>query len=119
MAKYRFQDLEIWKKSVDITDRLFDIADDIEEIKQFRFAEQLRGATLSISNNIAEGTGSTFIKEFARFLNIARRSAFEVANMLIILHRRDFIPADQLKSELEALDQLCRMIQGFSRSLFR
>ena len=119
MAKYRFQDLEIWKTSLEITDRLFDLADVVEKKKHFRFAEQLRGAVLSISNNIAEGSGSTFIREFARFLNIARRSAFEVTNMLIILHRRDLITTNQLNRELEAIDQLCRMIHGFTRSLFK
>jgi len=53
MVKFRFQDLEIWKMSIEIADTLFDIADDLEEKKLFRFAEQLRGAGMSMSNNIA------------------------------------------------------------------
>jgi len=55
MAKFRFQDLEIWKKAISIGDRLLDIADRLESEKKFRFSEQMRGAALSISNNIAEG----------------------------------------------------------------
>jgi four helix bundle protein len=55
---FRFQDLEIWKKSIAIGDKLFDIADDLEKKKLYRFAEQVRGAGLSISNNIAEGCSS-------------------------------------------------------------
>ena len=55
MAKFRFQDLRIWQVSIDIADSLFDIADELENRKLFRFAEQLRGAGMSISNNIAEG----------------------------------------------------------------
>ncbi len=58
MAKFRFQDLDIWKMSIDISNELFDIADELEYKKLYRFAEQLRGAVLSISNNIAEGSGS-------------------------------------------------------------
>jgi len=53
MVKFRFQDLEIWKMSIEIADTLFDIADDLEEKKLYRFAEQLRGASMSMSNNIA------------------------------------------------------------------
>jgi hypothetical protein len=45
---FRFENLEIWKKSIDIAERLFDIADDFEKRKLYKFAEQLRGAALSI-----------------------------------------------------------------------
>jgi four helix bundle protein len=95
------------------------LADKLEEVKQFRFAEQLRGATLSISNNIAEGSGSLYIRDFARFLNIAHRSAFEVANMLFILNRRELISNKRMQQELEELDEISRMIQGFIRSLYK
>lgn len=58
MAKFRFKDLEIWKLSIEISNRLFDIADEPEQMKLFRFADQLRGSGMSISNNISEGSGS-------------------------------------------------------------
>ena len=48
---FRFQDLEIWKKAIEIGDKLFDIADDLEKKKLYCFAEQVRGAGLSMSNN--------------------------------------------------------------------
>jgi four helix bundle protein len=52
MVKFRFQDLEIWHLSIQIADRLFDIADDLEKRKLYRFADQLRGSGMSMSNNI-------------------------------------------------------------------
>jgi four helix bundle protein len=73
-------DLEIWQEAVDIADRLFDLAEKLERKKLYRFAEQLRGSGLSMSNNIAEGSGSNSKREFLRFLNIARRATFENAN---------------------------------------
>jgi four helix bundle protein len=84
MIKFRFEDLAIWKMSINIANELLDIADNLEEKHLFRFAEQLRAAGMSISNNIAEGSGSVSDKEFSYFLNIARRSTFENANILII-----------------------------------
>ena len=47
-------------------------------------SEQLRAAGLSVSNNIAEGSGSEHVNEFKQFLNIARRSLFEDASMLLV-----------------------------------
>ena len=56
---FRFENLKVWQRSVDVALPLFDVADDLERRKRYRFAEQLRGAALSISNNFAEGSGST------------------------------------------------------------
>jgi len=117
MTKFRFQDFEIWKEAIEIGDMLFDIAESLEQNKLFRFAEQLRGAAMSISNNIAEGSGSTSKKEFHQFLNIARRSTFENANILLILNRRNLISESVLRTILERLDILCRKITNFQRSL--
>ena len=50
---FRFQKLEIWKKAIKIGHKLLDVADILEERKLYRFTEQVRGASLSISNNIA------------------------------------------------------------------
>ena len=117
MAKFRFQDLEIWKEAIEIGNLLFDVADRLEEKKLFRFAEQLRGAGMSMSNNIAEGPGSHSKAEFRNFLNIAKRSTFENANIVIVLSKRGFVNDAMLNAILERLDILCRKITSFQRSL--
>ena len=38
---FRFENLEIWKRSIELTDRLFDLADALEAKHQYRFADQL------------------------------------------------------------------------------
>ncbi|MEJ2636779.1 MAG: four helix bundle protein [Calditrichia bacterium] len=117
MVKFRFQDLEIWNMAMEIADELFNIADQLEQKHLFRFAEQLRGAGMSISNNIAEGSGSSSKKEFSKFLDIARKSTFENANILIILNRINLIAANHLNILLEKLDHLCRKITNFRKTL--
>ena len=61
---------------------------------------------MSMSNNIAEGSGSSSNKEFSRFLDIAKKSMFENANILIILNRRNLIGEDDKNDLLEKLDHL-------------
>ena len=117
MAKFRFQDLKIWQLAIKIANELFDIADDLEQKKLYRFAEQLRAAGMSMSNNIAEGSGSDSKKDFSNFLNIARRSTFENANILILLEMRSLITQNTLESLLDRLDHLCRQITNFQRTL--
>jgi len=117
MVKFRFQDLEIWKLAIQIADDLFDVADELEKKRLYRFADQLRGAGMSMSNNIAEGSGSSSNKEFKQFLNVARRSTFENANILILLHKRRLITDESLERFLDQLDHLCRQITKFQGSL--
>lgn len=117
MAKFRFQDLKIWQLAIEIANELFDIADELEQKKLFRFAEQLRAAGMSMSNNIAEGSGSDSNKDFSKFLNIAKKSTFENANILILLEMRDLISKDTLEDLLDRLDHLCRQITNFQRTL--
>jgi len=72
---------------------------------------------MSMSNNIAEGSGSVSKKEFKQFLNIARRSTFENANILIILNKRNLLNDLELNNYLDSLDILCRQITKFRNSL--
>lgn len=116
-AKFRFQDMEIWQKAIVIGDRLLDIADMLEAERKYRFAEQLRAASLSISNNIAEGAGSDSDKDFAHFLNIAKRSCFEDANMLIVFQRRRLITEETRIGLFELLDEESRKIENFKKKL--
>jgi four helix bundle protein len=117
MAKFRFQDLQVWQRSILIGNKLIDIAEKLEEIKKFRFSEQLRGAALSVSNNIAEGSGSNSVADFRRFLNFAHRSIFENANILIVLNLRHLVSDEDLAELLNELDILARMISSFSKSI--
>jgi len=117
MVKFRFQDLRIWQLAIQIADELFNIADSMEQKKLYRFAEQLRGAGMSMSNNIAEGSGSSSKKEFTQFLNMARRSTFENANILILLQKRGLINEESQNKLLDQLDFLCRQITNFQNTL--
>ncbi|MBC8415951.1 MAG: four helix bundle protein [Candidatus Cloacimonetes bacterium] len=117
MSKFRFEDLEIWKIAIEILDMCMEIADILEQTHLYKFAEQLRAAGLSISNNIAEGSGSNSDKEFYRFLNYSRRSSFEVANITMYLIHKQIIGIDWKSKMVDKLDILCRKISNFQKTL--
>ena len=115
--QFRFQDLEIWKRAAGLSSVLFRLADQLDERRLFRFAEQLRAAVLSITNNIAEGSGSVSRADFANFLNTARRSTFEVANILFLLSQSGYIERTDVDSVVGELEQQSRMLLAFMRNL--
>jgi four helix bundle protein len=117
MDCFRFENMDIWKDAISISDLLFDYADKAEEKKFYKFAEQLRAATMSISNNIAEGSGSFSDKDYASFLNISRRSVFECANILQIFWRRKIINIEDKTSLYHQLAVLSKKITNFRKAL--
>ncbi len=114
---FRFEDLEIWKLAVEIAVKLHQLADELERRRLYRYAEQLRAAGLSLTNNIAEGSGSIHNAEFKQYLNIARRSLFEDASMLMVFERLALFKAEEIDELLSDCDLLSRKITNFSRSL--
>jgi four helix bundle protein len=119
MSTFRFEDFKIWQDSIEIADELFDISDTANSEKLFRFAEQLRGAAMSISNNIAEGSGSYSDKDFANYLAIARKSVFECANILIIFKRRKLINEEKKEILFKRLSVLSAQITNFRQALIK
>ena len=114
---FRFEDLEIWKLSRDMAVKFHKLSESLEQQKYFRYAEQLRAAALSAPNNIAEGAGSLHMKEFKQFLNIARRSPFEDASMLLVFEAMGLWESGDIDELLCNCDSLSRMITSFSRTL--
>jgi four helix bundle protein len=113
---FRFEDMEVWQRAARLALTVGGVADELETLHRYRYAEQLRAAGISISNNIAEGSGSTSNSEFRNFLNYVRRSVFECASMLLVI-QRDGLIKSQLRPLLVELNEVARMITSFSRSL--
>ena len=76
-----FSDLKIWMSAKSIYLEIFKMYD---SYKDYFFRSQILRATLSISNNIAEGFGRRSKKEFIQFLMISKGSCNEVESMLLI-----------------------------------
>jgi len=114
---WRFEDLQIWNNACGLAVDFHRIADGLDRRRLYRYAEQLRAAGLSLPNNIAEGSGSTHKQEFVQFLNIARRSLFEDASMLLVFERLQLLKEAETDQLLWDCDTLSRGITNFSRSL--
>lgn len=117
MEYFRFEKMKIWQDAITTSVKLLDLSDKAEERRFFKFAEQLRAASMSISNNIAEGSGSFSDREFASFLNFSRRSVFECANILHIFLRRKIISLDEKNEIYLELIYLSKRITCFRKTL--
>jgi four helix bundle protein len=112
MTYQRFEDLPVWRTAIDFAGRIYGLTEGPVFKGRFSLRDQIERATVSISNNIAEGFERGTTQELLTFLYIARGSAGEVRSMLCLL---DTLPAfSNLKSEISNLKSTA---EGISRQL--
>ena len=116
MTYERFEDLPVWQAAAD----LYEQTEELLELESLRctrsFKDQLDRASLSVSNNIAEGFERGTTNELLAFLYIARGSAGEVRSMLVLLKRkvsRKRLPA----ALLQQIEKLLKLAESCSRQL--
>ena len=112
-----FEDLECWKEGVALSVQIYRISTQGELAKDFGLRDQIRKSAVSIPSNIAEGKERETIKEFIRFLYIAKGSAGELRTQLIIAYQIGYL-SDQEKLELiEKTVRIGGMIGNLIKSL--
>ena len=111
-----FTDMIVWQKARLLFKELYELK---RNSKDYFLRDQILRATLSISNNIAEGFGRYSKKEYIQFLNIARGSANEVESMLFILQDVSSIEKTKLIELQGILSDIRNMINALIQTLLR
>ncbi|CAN5857086.1 hypothetical protein BH23GEM9_BH23GEM9_36480 [soil metagenome] len=81
MSGFAFRKMQVYEVAKELTAELHGVAAGLGR-PNWRAADQLMGAVLSIMLNIAEGAGEIRSKEKARFYRMARRSCYETTAVL-------------------------------------
>ena len=119
MKYERFEDLPVWQAAIDLAVRVYELTKDRFFNQPGDLRSQLRRASLSVSNNIAEGFERGSTAELLDFLYIARGSCGETRSMLTFTERSH--EAKHLKSEISNLKSLAescsRQIRGWADNL--
>lgn len=113
---FRFEQLDIWKLSIAYASEMYKIADRFPSKETYALADQLRRAAVSISNNIAEGSGGTS-KEFTNYLNMAIRSALETVNILYVAQQQKYITQESKLLYYEKAEEIIRKIRSFKKTI--
>lgn len=116
-SMFRFEKLEIWQLAISYGSKIYDFANTLPKEELFGLSSQLKRAAVSISNNIAEGSGGTTNRDFRNFLDISVKSALEVISMLSFCKKRNFINVQLLAELYEESEKLIRKINAFKKSL--
>lgn len=114
---FGFEKLDVWQKAIEFADFVYEVTRSFPSDERFGLTNQMRRAAVSVSSNIAEGSGRLSQKDFARFIEVAAGSVYEVVSQASISHRQGFLLQDQFRKIYDLAEQQGRMLSGLRRSL--
>jgi four helix bundle protein len=113
MAKYEhFEELPVWQEAAKLYNQVLDLLEEPGVPLSAGFRNQLDRASLSVSNNIAEGFERSTTNELLSFIAISRGSAGEVRSMMAVVANRP-----KLKAQIASLNRIRSLAESCSRQL--
>lgn len=112
-----YQDLDIWKRGIDIAVNVFMLTKAYPSEERFGMISQMRRAANSIPANIAEGWARQSNKEFQYFLRVAQGSLRELETHLILSQRCGLASATSVAPILDEITILSKQLRALLISL--
>jgi four helix bundle protein len=114
---FPFEKLDVWKMAVDLAEYILNLLEKLPQNKHIRLIGQIESAAVSVPQNIAEGKGRQYKKEFIQFLHIGQGSVYEVVTLNEIFRRRRLFSEEEGMEIRNRCEQVDRKLNGLINSL--
>ncbi|HTW78734.1 MAG TPA: four helix bundle protein [Terracidiphilus sp.] len=105
-----FKDLLVWQKAIQMSLAVYKLTADFPSSERFGLTNQIRRASVSVANNIADGYGKMTRGEYLSFLGHARGSNGEIQTQLVIAKGLHFGTAQTLEAAEGLANEVGRML---------
>lgn len=112
-----FKELDIWKLSFEFTNEIYMVTKKFPQDEMYGLTNQIRRAIVSVSSNIAEGSGRNSNKYFKHFLHMSLGSAKEVECQLMIAQSLNYISEEELNYLVGKIDIISGKIFTLAKRL--
>jgi four helix bundle protein len=109
----------VWQKSYGLCLGVYRLAAEFPREERFGLATQVRRSAASIPSNIAEGYARQALRDYVRFLWIARGSLAELETQLMLCADFRYASRDRFEELLQDVAELQPMLLSLIRSLER
>ena len=103
----KFEDLEVWKVSMNLSVLIYR---SLRDCKDFGLRDQMQRSSVSVPSNIAEGYGRKTNKEYLYYLYISQGSCMELRTQLYLAKEIGIIPCDNSERLIEITKKVSAMI---------
>ena|ERR1035437_609077 len=114
---FNFEKLDVWQRSIALADVIYGNTRTFPADERFGLTNQMRRSVVSLSSNIAEGSSRSSKTDFARFVEIAAGSGFELVSQGFIARRQGFLSEHDFQTIYAESEQIGRMLSGLRNSL--
>jgi four helix bundle protein len=114
---FPFEKLEVWQLAVDLADFVLSLLKNMPPNQYIRVIGHAEAAVTSVAQNIAEGKGRQYKKEFIQFLYVSGGFLFELLTLVEIFNRRKLISDDDVEKIREKAENFDRKLHGLINSL--
>jgi|SRR5436189_4019368 len=114
---FNFEKLDVWNEAIAFADQVYTFTKGFPDTERFGLTNQMRRAAVSISANVAEGSSRSSRTEFARFIELATGSLFEVVSHATIAKRQGLLRGPDYDLLFAAAEKQSKMLSGLRKSL--
>ncbi len=115
--EFNFERLEAWKQALAFSKVVYQVTKSFPDDERFGLTSQMRRAAVSVASNLAEGSSRSSRQDFARFVEIATGSLFEVVAQIEIARSQGFGTEDKWADLRARAAELTKILSGLRRSL--
>jgi len=112
-----FEDLEAYKAAREFRKSMYALTRRLPAFEKFELASQIRRASVSLTNNIAEGHGRWYYLDHIKFLLQARGSLEELIDDLNVCEDENYLPGPELIELKQSGSHVRKLINGYLRYL--
>lgn len=113
MAHRSFEELNVYKKSVQVRKLVYELVKRFPSEEKFRLTDQLIRSTRKCPANIAEGHGRFHFQENIQFNRIARGSLMETIDHLTVALECNYIDEKNYQELKELVTDNIKLINGY------
>lgn len=114
---FNFEKLDVWRRAVDFAASVYDCTKAFPTEERFGITSQMRRAVVSVSSNIAEGSSRSSRADFARFVELAVGSLYELVSQGFIARKQGLLEEQAFQKLYSESEELIRMLSGLRNHL--
>lgn len=114
---FPFEKLDVWQLAIDLAGTVLGHLEALPQNRHLRLVSQMEAAATSSAQNIAEGKGRQYKKEFIQFLYIARGSIFEVVTLNEVFRRKGLFGETEALQIRDLCEKTDRKTNGLINAL--